>query len=308
MHAKIDTIGVNTQREVVKEEKRMNYDNVGYRSFMGETAKRMFKTHPYRWTTIGSMDHLNEAQLAEFIEFYHTYYVPNNAVLTIAGDINVEKTKAWVKDYFGPIKRGEITIVRPNIKEPFLTAEVVDTIYDPNIQIPAVMVTYRTPKETERDAYVMSFINDILSNGTSSRIHKQIVEKDQLALQSASFVISGEDYGRITFFGLLSQEKNMDDLLTAIDKQIDLMQSTLITQKEYDKEMNQLELGFISRNRKMSGVSESLSDYYLFYNKTNLINTEIDMYRSITKDDIKRVAKKYFKKEQRVVLYYYPKK
>ena len=308
MHAKIDTIGVDTQREVVKEEKRLNYDNVAYRSFVGETAKRMFKTHPYRWTTIGSMDHLNEAQLDEFMEFYHTFYVPNNAALTIAGDIDIAQTKKWIEGYFGPIKKGVHKIHRPRIAEPLLASEVVDTIHDPNVQIPAVMVTYRTPKQTDSDAYVMRFINDILSNGASSRIHKQIVEKDQLAMESGSFVMDGEDYGRITFFGLLAQEKSMDGLLAAIDKEITKMQTTLITGKEYEKEMNQLELGFVSKNRTMQGVSESLSDYYMFFHNTNLINTEIDKYRSITKQDIKRVAKKYLNKNNRVVLFYYPKK
>ena len=308
MHAKIDTIGVETQRKVVKEEKRTNYDNAGYASFRGETAKRLFKKHPYRWTTIGSMEHLSEAQLGEFLEFYHTYYVPNNAVLTIAGDIDIIQTKKWVKDYFGPIHKGKGTVNQPNIKEPFLTAEVVDTIYDPNIQIPAIFITYRTPKQTDKDAYIMSFINDVLSNGASSRIHKQIVEKDQLAMQSASFMQPGEDYGRITFFGLLNQGKDMDDLLNAIDKQIEIMKTTLISQKEYDKEMNQLELSFVSKNRKMQGVGESLSDYFLYFHNTDLINTEIDLYRSITKADIERVANEYLKKERRVVLYYYPKK
>ena len=308
MHAKIDTIGVNTQREVVKEEKRLNYDNVAYRSFLGETAKRMFKKHPYRWTTIGSMDHLNEAQLNEFMEFYHTYYVPNNAVLTIAGDIDLAQTKKWVKDYFGPIAKGTKKMNRPNIVEPLIAAEIVDTIHDANVQIPAVFVTYRTPKQTDKDAYVISFINDILSNGASSRIHKQIVEKDQLAMQSGSFVMGGEDYGRITFYGLLAQEKSMDNLLAAIDKEIDKMQTSLITGKEYEKEMNQLELGFVSKNRTMQGVSESLSDYYLFFHNTNLINTEINKYRGVTKQDIMRVAKKYLNKNNRVILFYYPKK
>lgn len=308
MHAKIDTIGVDTQREVVKEEKRMNYDNVAYRSFLGETAKRMFKTHPYRWTTIGSMDHLNEAQLDEFMEFYNTYYVPNNAALTIAGDIDIDQTKKWIEDYFGPIKKGTKKINRVNIEEPLIASEIVDTIHDPNVQIPAVMISYRTPKQTDKDAYVMTFINDILSNGASSRMHKQIVEKNQLAMQSASFVMGGEDYGRITFYGLLAQEKSMDDLLEAIDKEISEIQTTLISGKEYEKEMNQLELAFVSKNRSMQGVSESLSDYYLFFNNTNLINTEIEKYRSITKEDIKRVANKYLNKNNRVVLFYYPKK
>ena len=308
MHAKIDTIGVNTQREVVKEEKRLNFDNVAYRSFVGETAKRMFKTHPYRWTTIGSMEHLNEAQLDEFMEFYHTFYVPNNAVLTIAGDIDVAQTKKWIKEYFGPIKKGAYKIRRPHVFEPLIASEIVDTIHDVNVQIPAVMITYRTPKQTDKDAYVVRFINDILSNGASSRIHKQIVEKDQLAMESGSFVMDGEDYGRITFFGLLAQEKSMDALLAAIDNEIDKMQTTLITGKEYEKEMNQLELGFVSKNRTMQGVSESLSDYYLFFHNTNLINTEINKYRGITKQDVQRVAKKYFNKNNRVVLFYYPKK
>lgn len=308
MHAKIDTIGVNTQREVVKEEKRLNFDNVAYRSFVGETAKRMFKTHPYRWTTIGSMEHLNEAQLDEFMEFYHTFYVPNNAVLTIAGDIDIAQTKKWIKEYFGPIKKGAYKIRRPHVFEPLIASEIVDTIHDVNVQIPAVMITYRTPKQTDKDAYVVRFINDILSNGASSRIHKQIVEKDQLAMESGSFVMDGEDYGRITFFGLLAQEKSMDALLAAIDNEIDKMQTTLITGKEYEKEMNQLELGFVSKNRTMQGVSESLSDYYLFFHNTNLINTEINKYRGITKQDVQRVAKKYFNKNNRVVLFYYPKK
>lgn len=308
MHAKIDTIGLETQREVVKEEKRKNYDNVGYRSFSHEAAKRLFKTHPYRWTTIGSMDHLNKATLEEFIAFYHKYYVPNNAVLTIAGDIDVKETKKWIEDYFGPIARGKSEIERPNIVEPLLSEEVIDTIYDPNITTPAVFVTYRTPKQTSREAYIMSFLNDILSNGTSSRIHKQIVEKKQLALQSTSFMINGEDYGRITLFGLLSQGKKMEDLLSAIDAEIYKMQNYLISGDEYDKEMNQLELYFISKNRTMAGISETLSDYYLFFNDTNLINTEIDLYRNITREDIKQVAIKYLNKKNRVVLYYYPKK
>jgi len=308
MHAKIDTIGVNTQREVVKEEKRMNVDNVAYRSFVTETAKRMFKKHPYRWSTIGSMEHLNKAQLGEFMNFYHTFYVPNNAVLTIAGDIDIAQTKKWVEDYFGPIKKGTRPIYRPNIVEPEMKSEIVDTIYDAHAQIPAVFITYRTPKQTDKDAYVIRFINDVLSAGTSSRIHKQIVEKDQLALDSGSMIMDGEDYGRLTFYGFLANGKSMDALLNAIDQQIDKMKTSLISGKEYEKEMNQLELGFVYKNRTMKGVAESLSDYYLFFHNTDYINTEIDKYRSITKQDIQRVAKKYLNKNNRVVLFYYPKK
>ncbi|MFN5986755.1 MAG: M16 family metallopeptidase, partial [Chitinophagaceae bacterium] len=93
MHAKIEQIGVNTQREVVKEEKRQRMDNRPYGSFLNEMLKRAFKVHPYRWSPIGSMDHLNAAKLEEFIQFYKTYYVPNNCVLSIAGDFNKAELK-----------------------------------------------------------------------------------------------------------------------------------------------------------------------------------------------------------------------
>jgi len=138
LHAKIDQAGVDTQREVIKEEKRQRVDNQPYGSILSETVKRAYTKHPYRWTTIGSMDHLNAASLDEFIGFYKQFYVPNNAILSIAGDINLVDTKKLVAKYFGDIPKGTQAIYRPNITEPQQTAEVRDVIYD-NVTLPAVI-------------------------------------------------------------------------------------------------------------------------------------------------------------------------
>src|SRR5690606_32559095 len=137
LHAKIDSTGIETQRSVVKEEMRQRYDNQPYGTILRETFKRTHQKHPYHWTVIGSIEHLNAATLDEFMQFYNTYYVPNNAVLSIAGDLDYAQTEAWVRKYFGEMPAGPGTIVRPSVTEPKRETEIRDTVYD-NIQLPAV--------------------------------------------------------------------------------------------------------------------------------------------------------------------------
>jgi predicted Zn-dependent peptidase len=164
MHAKIDQVGVNTQREVVKEEKRMRVDNQPYGSIFTEVLKNAFKAHPYRWAPIGSMEHLNAAKLEEFIDFYKTFYVPNNAVLSIAGDFDIAETKKLVQDYFGAIPKGTKPIPRPNVTEPPLGSEVRANVED-NIQLPAVIQAYRAPKQGSDEYYAFRMLGTLLYGG-----------------------------------------------------------------------------------------------------------------------------------------------
>ncbi len=115
LHAKIDDKGVETQREVVKEEYRQRYENTPYGSFLPNMFKRAFEVHPYNWVPIGSLDHLNEAKIEEFREFYKTYYVPNNATLSIAGDFDKKQLKKWIKKYFASIPKGTKEMNRPTV-------------------------------------------------------------------------------------------------------------------------------------------------------------------------------------------------
>src|SRR5690606_24505687 len=152
LHAKIDSIGIETQREVVKEERRQRMDNTPYGSVVQETMKRAFTVHPYKWPIIGSMDHLNAATDEEFLEFYETFYVPNNAVLSIAGDLNIDETKALVEKYFAEIPKGTKEIPRPSVVEPKQTKEIRDVVYD-NIQLPAVIQGFHIPAQGTKDFY-----------------------------------------------------------------------------------------------------------------------------------------------------------
>jgi zinc protease len=304
LHAKIEQVGVETQREVVKEEKRQRMDNQPYGSFLYEMFSRAYTVHPYTWIPIGSMDDLNAAEIDEFRTFYKKFYVPNNACLSIAGDIDVKETKEWIEKYFGSIPRGE-DVVQPTIVEPALGGEKRATIYD-NIQLPGLMLGYRIPPYTEADFYAIDMLGYVLSNGQSSRLNKKLVEEEQSAIQVFAFPFPLEDGGLFVTFAIANAGKQLSDMEGPIDAEIARLQTELISDSEYEKIMNQIENDFVSSNGRISGIAESLSDYYLYYGDANLINTELALYQKVTKEDIMRVAKKYMMKDNRVVLEYLP--
>ena len=305
LHPKIDINGVETQRQVVKEEKRLRVDNQPYATFIPEMFKRAYTTHPYNWVPIGSMEDLNAAQLSEFMDFFQKFYVPNNATLSIAGDFDPTQTKEWIAKYFSDVPRGP-TIVQPTVVEPPLSKEIEDTVYD-NIQIPAVFAGYRMPGQTSADAYALSMLTSALSDGPSSRLYKRMVDVDRSALQVAAFPFALEQSGVFITLALANGEKTTGMLLQTIEEEIALLQSELLTEKEFTKLVNKVEADFISQNGSVSGIAESLANYHVYYGDANLINTEIERYRKVTREDIRRVAQTYLQPTNRVVLHYLPK-
>ena len=307
LHPVINQVGVDTQNEVVKEEKRLRVDNQPYGNLLAEVKKRMFKVHPYRWATIGSMDHLDAATLEEFQAFNKKFYVPNNAVLVVAGDIDKPQVKKMIQDYFGPIPRGE-DVVRDLPREAPITEAMRDKTYDPNIQIPAVIAAYRTPSFKNRDAYVLDMISSYLSGGKSSVLYKKMVDEKKQALAVQAVNISQEDYGIYALFGLPLGDVSLDTLITEMDEEIAKMQTELISERDYQKLQNQFENQFVNSNSSIEGIANSLARYYMLYDDVNLINNEIDIYRSITREEMRDVAKKYLNPNQRLILEYLPKK
>ena len=305
LHPIINQIGVDTQNEVVKEEKRLRVDNQPYGKFLENVKKNLFSKHPYRWTTIGEMEHLDAATLDEFLAFNKKFYVPNNAVLVVAGDIDISTTKKMIQDYFGDIPRGA-DIDRNYEKDDPITESINATAYDSNIQIPAVINAYRTPGFTERDSRVLDMISTYLSDGPSSKLYKKLVDEKKMALQTGAFNISQEDYSMYVIFGLPLGENTLSDLVSEMDEEIVKIQNQLISERDYQKLQNKIENAFVSSNASVEGIANSLARYHMLYDDTNLINTEIDIYRSITREEIKDVANKYLNPNQRLVLEYLP--
>ena len=305
LHPIINEIGVDTQKEVVQEERRLRYDNSPYGRWREQMFINLFKEHPYRWQTIGSLEHLASATLDDFKKFNKTYYVPNNAVLVVAGDIDIQKTKKLIEDYFGPIPRGA-DIKQNTFEEAPITETIEAEFRDPNIQIPLIMAGYRTPAQTERDAYVLDMISTYLSDGPSSKLYKKLVDNEKKALQVFAFNGSQEDYGAYIVGGLPVGENSLDDILSGIDQEIKKVQTQLISERDYQKLQNKFENGFVNANSSVEGIANSLARNYMLYDDTNLINNEIDIYRSITREEIKEVANRYLNPNQRVVLRYLP--
>lgn len=307
MHPVINQIGVDTQNEVVKEEKRLRVDNQPYGRFLEFVKREMFKVHPYKGTTIGKMAHLDAATLEEFQAFNKKFYIPNNAVLVVAGDIDVPKVKKMIKDYFGPIPRGKDIVRKKYIEEP-ITKPIFAKGYDANIQIPAIMAAYRTPSFKDRDSYVLNMISSYLTDGKSSKLYKKLVDNKKMALQVGAINFSEEDYGMYIIYGLPLGETKINDLMVQIDEEVVKIQNTLISENDYQKLQNKFENQFVNSNSSVEGIANSLARYYMLYGDVNLINNEIKIYESITREEIQAVAKKYLNPNQRLILEYLPKK
>ena len=305
LHPVMDQIGVDTQNEVVKEEKRLRVDNQPYGRFLEYVKQNMFKKHPYKGTTIGKMAHLDDATLEEFLAFNKKFYVPNNATLVVAGDIDVPSTKKLIEDYFGPIPRGK-DIERNFPKEDPITEAIEAKGYDANIQIPAIMAAYRTPSMKTRDSRVLDMISSYFSSGKSSILYKKLVDTKKMALQVGAINLSQEDYGTYILFGLPQGETKLADIISEIDEEVLKMQTTLISEKAYQKLQNQFENNYVDSNSSVEGIANSLARYNVLFGDTNLINTEIDIYRSVTREEIRDVAKKYLNPNQRLILEYLP--
>lgn len=306
LHPVINEVGVKTQNEVVKEEKRLSFDNRPYGNFINYIGADLFTKHPYHNGVIGSMKDLDSAKLTEFKAFFKQFYVPNNAVLTIAGDIDVAKTKELINAYFGTIPAGA-PVVYTKIEEPAITKQVIDSAYDANIQIPAVFAVYRVPGRDTRDSKVMEMISTILSGGASSRMYKKMVDEKKDALQVFAFNYALEDYGMYITGALPSGGAAPAGLLKDMDEEIVKLQTDLITPEDYQKLQNQFEDNYVNANTHMLGIAENLANGYTFYHKdTNHINEELKEIRSITREEIRDAARKYLGTNQRLVLYYLP--
>ncbi len=305
MHLKIDSIGIETQRKVVKEERKQSYENRPYGKLLLELCSGAFKVMPYRWTPIGEAQYIDKAKYSEFMDFYHEFYVPQNAVLVIAGDINLDQAKEMVKKYFAGIPKGKEKIFRPDVQEPPQTEEVKKTVYD-KIQLPAIVYAYHTPAMGTADSYVINMLQKYLAGGESSQFFKDLVDQKQVAVYVAAMPLSLENAGLFVIYGIANIGKTAGELDTAMNEEINKARYGEISELAFQKIQNQIENDFYSSNSTMQGIASSLAQYYTYFKDANLINTEIEKYRKITREDLQKAANKYLVPTNRLVMYYLP--
>lgn len=303
LHAKIEQIGVETQRGVVKEEKRQRLDNQPYSSFHEYLHANLAAGTPYEWLPIGSVQYIDQATIQEFQEFYKTFYIPNNAVLVVVGDIDIAQTKQMIKEYFSDIPKGK-DIVRPKVNLELGKAEKVIEVREDKTPLPGLVYGYRTVGRGHPDSYALNLLSQILAVGNSSRMYRHLVDEKQVAVQAAAFLSVQEQAGFFKMLAIANPAIPMDQLGAAMDEEITSIQKNGVTDREFQKVLNQRKTAFASQFSDVLEKAEQLAFYEVMQGDANLINTDIQNYLKVTPQDIQRVAKKYLVPTNRVVLKY----
>jgi len=308
MHLVIDSLGIETQRGVVKEELKQRYEGRPFGTLFDNLFKNTFKGTQYEWTPIGLAQDINRATNDKFMAFHSKFYIPNNACLVVGGDLDVPKTKKWIEDYFGGIPSGpdpkRIPVVIPEQTQP---REM--TVEEDVTPLPAYIESYITVDSRHPDAYALDFLGNALSSGESSRLYQRLVDKDQIALQAGSFPMNLDKAGMFAFFCIANSGVEFPVIEKTIQEELEKVQKEGITEEEFQKIRNEQETSLAMSYTSLDSKVRNLARYNLFYGNTELINTEYEKYMAVTRDDVKRVANKYLRPERKnIVRYVVPKK
>ena len=291
------------QRDVVKNEKRQNYDNRPYGLVSAKVAEIMYpKNHPYHWLTIGSLDDITAASREDVSDFFRRYYTPNNASLVIAGDINPAEARTLVEKYFGPLKRGP-EVTRPNPPRPSLEKEVRTTM-DDRVTLPRLyMVWHSEPQFTSNDA-PLDQLAFILAGGKGSRLYRSLVYDKQIAQEVSAFNGAREIAGQFQIVVTAKTGVKLEDVEKAVDDEIAKIKTEPPTQEEIERAYNARESSFIYGLQTVGGFggkSDQLNQYATFLNQPGYFQNDLLRYRSVTPADVTRVANSYLT-DKRLVL------
>ena len=303
LHGKVEQIGVDTQRQVVKEERRRSYDNQPYGSLFEELSKLVFNGSPYSWVPIGSVQYIDQATLEEFRQFYKTYYVPNNATYVLSGDFDPDTAKRQIEAYFGPIPRGADP-VRPEIKVTPQTEPKTVDVERQNTPLNASLHAWQAPKETDPDSYAVDLLTNIMAVGRSSRLYRRLVDQEQAAVQASAFPFFQEGAGMVGVFTIGNRGVTLAKLDSLIDEEVAAVKKDGVTEEEYQKALNSKQSELASSYGTALARARGLADYHVFFGDTNKVNTELDAYLKVTREDIQRVANKYFTDRGVNILHY----
>jgi len=302
---KVDEANFKSERDVVKEEFRLRILAPPYGRFFYLMEQKSFVEHPYKRPGIGSIADLDAASLADVQQFHSTYYRPDNATLVIVGDIDPKQVDAWVDKYFGPIPKPDTPLPRVNVKEPARTKEVRFTEQGTN-DLPAVGLTYLTPRKADPDSAALRVANAILSSGESSRLYHSLVYTQQLAAEVGSNWDAREDVSLFYLLAILSEGKKVEDAEKAMLAEIKKLQDAPVSAAELEKARNQLITEQLRERETNDGKALALGDAAVLLGDPSQVNTDLARLNAVTAEDVQRVMKKYFTDTNRLVLYYMP--
>ena len=297
---------LDNQRDVVKNERRQRVDNQPYGTAFEKIAEIMYpEGHPYHWTTIGSMADLSAASMDDVKAFFRQYYVPNNAILVLAGDFDDKQAKAWIEKYFGPIPGGA-DIKRPNNPEPKLSGEIRKT-YEDSVPLPRLSMVWHSVPQYDPDEAPLDILASILSSGRGSRLQSDLVYGKELAQNVFANDGTQEIAGMFQISALAKPGKSLDEIEKEINVQIDKIKKEPPTADEMARALNGIEAQTIFGLETDLGKGSQIASYAGYLGKPDYFQTDLDRYQKVTAADVQRVANKYLT-GNRFVMSFVPRK
>ncbi len=295
-----------TEREVVKEERRMRVENQPYGRLNEIIYDRAFTVHPYKHPTIGSMTDLEAASIDDVRDFFRTYYVPNNATLVLVGDFDTKEALGLVTKYLGRVPKSDHPVPRDIPKEPPQTKEKRFTLTE-DWPLPAVVVAYHITYDGHPDSYPLHIASKVLSDGQSSRIYRDLVYTKQLALAAFGGGNIIEDPNLFFAVAIVQPGKTPEECIDALIAEFDRLRSEPIAASELQQAKNQFARDYILGRESNKDKASQLAHAVVIHNDITTADGEFDIFTNTTAADVQRVANTYFRPENRVVLTIMPK-
>ncbi len=300
----VDEANFKSERAVVQEEFRQSVLAQPYGLFQEAIQKNSYTKHPYRRTTIGTIEDLDAATVADAQNFHNTFYRPDNATLIVVGDFDQTQFNNWVDKYFNRIAKPTGVIPRVTEVEPARTAEKRLTVKAPNVPLPAVAITYLAPDSKSKDIAALKIAQAILSGGESSRLYQELVYKQQIAQEATFGVDERVDKGLLNFTAVMASGKPLEAGEKSLLAELKKIQDAPVSAKELEKAKNSLVADTLRELETNRGKAFAIGNGVIYENDPTFVNTEIKDLQAVTAADVQRVMKKYFADNNRVVIYY----
>ncbi len=298
---RIDEEVFKTEREVVKEERRMRFDNQPYGRLSEIIYDQAFTVHPYKHMTIGSMQDLEAASITDVREFFRTYYVPNNATLVLAGDFETKEALGLVAQYLGRVPKSDKPVPRDIPREPPQTKERRVTLEE-SWPLPAVVVAHHITYDGDPDSYPLHIASKVLSDGQSSRIYRKLVYEKGLALAAFGQANLIEDPNLFYAVAIVQPGHTPEETIAALIEELDRLRAEPISAAELQQAKNQFARDYIFSRESVKDKAEILGHAAVLHDDIKTADAEFDIFMNITVADVQRVARRYFTPENRLVL------
>lgn len=287
-----------SEKDVVAEERRWRVDNNPQSLLREQTMDVLFSGHPYRWPVIGYMADISNFDVKTLRGFYEQYYGPNNAVLVIAGDIDLAKTKALVQKYYGSLKVKPVPAQPTSTVKPLKQKKSITLKKD--VQVPSLMISYQSVPDQHPDSYPLEILAQILANGASSRISKDIVHKKQFATATGAYQYSLKDSGIWGLYVAMKPTSKDKAVLDSVDREIFRIRHQLVTDRELKRAKNQFMSSFVDGISTIDSKARALASAEIVSGNYNTLFTDLEKYQQVTAEDVRRVAQKYLVPNARI--------